>query len=148
MGGEDLDNKDLTSYEWALQYVDSSKKFIFIVARSVGSGKITEGRTFSYVRVLRVDYEDPDSMNMILLVDCSKGVRKIYVLEDNLVKVNCGKEVLREVIEASTNLVPTLRPYISGHVSLSEELPSPAKAPPKKISIQRKPQKKKAREES
>ena len=85
---------------------------------------------------------------MILLVDCSKGVRKIYVLEDNLVKANCGPQVLREAIEASTKLIPTLRPYINGHVSLREELPYLAKAPPKKISIQRKPQKKKAREES
>ena len=55
VGGEDLEDKDFTSYEWALQYVDSSKKLILIVARSAGSGKLTEGRTFSYGRVLRVD---------------------------------------------------------------------------------------------
>ena len=72
---------------------------------------------------------------MILLVDCSKGVRKIYVLEDNLVKANCEPQVLREAIEASTNLMPTLHPYINGHVSLREKLPSLAKAPPKKIHI-------------
>ena len=147
-GGEDLDDKDYTGSEWALQYVSSSKKLVLIVARSAGPGKLAQGRTFSYGRVLRVDYEDPDSMNMILLVDCSKGVRKIFVLEDNLVKANCGPQVLREAIEASKNLIPTLRPYINGHVSFRDEPTSPPKAPPKKIAVQRKPQKKKIREES
>ena len=90
VGGEALEDKDYTGSEWALQYVSSSKKLVLIVARSAGPGKLAQGHTFSYGRVLRVDYEDPDSMNMILLVDCSKGVRKIFVLEDNLVKANLG----------------------------------------------------------
>jgi hypothetical protein len=119
-----------------------------IVACSLGIRKLTQGRTFSYGRLLQVDYEDPDSMNMILLVDCSKGVRKIFVLEDNLVKANCGPQVLREAIEASTNLIPALRPYINGHVSLRDDPASPPKPPPKKSSVQRKPQKKKLTEES
>ena len=51
-GGEDLEDKDFTGNEWALQYVDSSKKLILIVARIVGTGKLAQGCTFSYGRVL------------------------------------------------------------------------------------------------
>ena len=36
-GGEDLEDKDFTGNEWALQYVDSSKKLILIVVRSAGA---------------------------------------------------------------------------------------------------------------
>ena len=43
-------------------------------------------------RVLRLNYEDPNSLNLILLVECSKGVGKMYVSENRMVKDSCGPE--------------------------------------------------------
>ena len=43
-----------------------------------------------YGCVVRLDYKDPNSLNLIRLVDCSKGVRTMYVSEDRLVKESYG----------------------------------------------------------
>ena len=63
--------------------------------------------------------------------------------EDLLVKDSCGPESFRLAIEQSNNLITTLRPYIQGHVSLKECLPSPIKAAPKKVHVHSRPSKKK-----
>ena len=46
-----------------------------------------------YGRVLRLDYEDVDSVNLLAMIDYSKGVRKVFLSEDRLVKRCCGREI-------------------------------------------------------
>ena len=71
-----------------------------------------QDRPFSYGKILRLDYEDPDSTNMIVLGNCSKGVRKIIVSEDYLMKDSWGPESFHNDIETSTNLITAVMPYI------------------------------------
>ena len=46
-------------------------------------------------------------------------------------------------IETSNNLIPTLHPYIQGHISLREASSSSVKVAPKKVAIPSRPTKKK-----
>ena len=110
-----MPDRDITDYEWAMQYVDSNKKVVLVTTRNKGSGQIGKECPFMYGRLLRLDYEDPNSTSLILLVDCSKGIPKMYVSEDHLVKDACGPESFRFAIESSDNLITTLHPYIQGH---------------------------------
>ena len=45
-----------------------------------------------YGCILRLDNEDSNSLNLIMMVDCSKRVRKMFLSEDRLVKESCGPE--------------------------------------------------------
>ena len=66
-----------------------------------------------YGRILRLDYEDSDSVNLELaMIDYSKGVRKVYLSEDHLVKKSCGPETFKIDLDNSLNLIVTLRAYI------------------------------------
>ena len=111
-GGETLPDKDITEHVWAMQYVNSNKKVVLLISQYKGQGQLGKDPPFSYGRILRLDYEDPNSVNLILLVDCSKGVCKIFVSEDLLVKHSCGPESLRSAIQEYNNLITTLGPYI------------------------------------
>ena len=102
-GGETLADRDISEYG-AMQYVDSNKKVVLLTTRNKGGGQLTKDRPFSYGRILRLDYEDPDSENLVLLVECSKGVRKIWVSENVLVKDSCGPESFRLEIAFTNNL--------------------------------------------
>ena len=62
---------------------------MLLIARNKGHCELAKDRPLSYVRLLHLDYEDLDSNNLTLLVDCSKGVRKMYVSDDRLVKDSC-----------------------------------------------------------
>ena len=73
--GENLADRDITEYEWdSMQYVDSNKKVVLLTTRIKGRGQLTKDILFSYVRILQLDYEDPNSENLVLLVEYSKGV--------------------------------------------------------------------------
>ena len=40
LGGEILDDKDMTEYEWAMQYVDSNKKVVLLITKNKGHGHL------------------------------------------------------------------------------------------------------------
>ena len=96
-----------------------------------------------YGRILRLDYEDFDSVNILVMIDCSKGVHKVYLSEDWLVKKSCGPESFKLDLESSQNLIVTLRPYIQGHKNLRDASSSPVKAPKKVSKVQLRPAKRK-----
>ena len=100
---------------------------MLLIAQNKGHEQLEKERPFGYGCILRLDYGDPDSQNLILLVDCSKGVRKMFLSEDRLVKESCGSKSFKVAIDIANNLITTLRPYIQGHVSLKEASPSPVK---------------------
>ena len=143
-GEETLSDRYITDLEWTMQYVDSSKKVVLITARNKGPGQLVKERPpFGYGRILKLDYEEPDSDNLVILIECTKGLRKVWVNENLFVKESCGPESFRLAIEQSNNLITTLRPYIQGHVSLKEHSPSPVKAAPKKVHVHSRPARKK-----
>ena len=115
-----------------MQYVDSNKKVVLLTTRIKRRGQLTKDIPFSYGRILRLDYEDPHSENLVLLVECSKGVRKMWVSEDLLVKDSCGPESFRQEIAFTNILITSLWPYIQGHVSFKDRWPSPKKVATKK----------------
>ena len=85
-GGETLAHRDISEYEWAMQYIYSNKKIVLLTACNKGRGQLTKDRPFNYGRILRLDYEDLDSENLVLLVECSikgssqdVGVQKTYL---------------------------------------------------------------------
>ena len=135
-GGEDLLDRDLTDNEWCMQYVDSKKKVMLYTAKKKGDDHLEKDTPFMYGRILRFDYEDSDSLNILVMIDCSKGVRKVYLSEDRLVKKCCGPESFKLDLESSQNLIVTLRPYIQGHITLRDASPSPVKAPKKVSKVQ------------
>ena len=45
-GSEDQLDRDLTGFEWALQFVDSKKKVVLLVTRLVGRGMLAQDRAF------------------------------------------------------------------------------------------------------
>ena len=48
-GGESLADKDISEYEWAMQYVDSNKKVVLLKACNQGRVQLTKpDRPFSY----------------------------------------------------------------------------------------------------
>ena len=142
-GGEDLPDRDLTDKEWCMQYVDSKKKVVLYTAKKKGEGQLGKETPFMYGRILRFDYEDADSANILVMIECSKGVRKVFLSEDLLVKESCGPEVFKKALDNSQNLIVTLRPYIQGHVTLRDEEPSHLKATKKVSKVQSRPAKKK-----
>ena len=99
--------------------------------------------TFMFGRILRLDYEDSDSVNILVMIDYSEGVRKVYLSKDRLVKKSCGPKSFKLDLESLQNLIVTLRPYIQGHKSLRDGSPSPAKAPKKVSKVQSRPAKRK-----
>ena len=103
-----------------MQYIDSNKSVVLVTARNKGHGQLGKERPFIYGRLLRLDYEDPDSSTLILHVNCSQEVRKMYVSEDRLVKEACGPESFRFAFESTDNLITTLQPYIQGHINMRE----------------------------
>ena len=42
MGGESLADKDISEYEWAMQYVDSNKKVVLLTSHNKGRGKLNK----------------------------------------------------------------------------------------------------------
>ena len=86
VGGEDLLNCDLTDNEWCMQYVDSKKKVVLDTAKKKGDNQLDKDRSFMYGRILRLKYEDSHYLNLIVMVDYSKGVHKMFLSEDRLVK--------------------------------------------------------------
>ena len=54
-----------------------------------------------YGCILRLDYEDPDSLNFIVMVDYSKGVHKMFLFEDRIIKDSCGPEYFKLSLETS-----------------------------------------------
>ena len=112
IGGEDLPDRDLTDNEWCMQYVDSKKKVVLYTAKKKGDGQLGKHTAFMYGHILRLDYEDSDSVNLLVMIDCSKGVRKVYMSEYRLVMKSCGPESFKLDLESSQNLIVTLRPYI------------------------------------
>ena len=142
-GGKDLLDHDLTDNERCRQYVDSKKKVMLYTTKKKGDGHLEKDTPFMYGCILRFDYEDSDSINILVMIDCSKGVRKVYLSEDWLVKKCCGPESFKLDLESSQNLIVTLRPYIQGHITLRDASPSPVKSPKKVSKVQSRPTKKK-----
>ena len=66
-----------------MQYIDSNKRVVLVTARNKGHDQLAKDRPFRYGRLLHLDYEDPNSTTLILLVDCLKGDQNMYVMEDN-----------------------------------------------------------------
>ena len=143
VGGEDLPDRDLIDNEWAMQYVDLKKKVLLLTVKKKGEGQLNKERPFSYGRMLCFDYKDLDSLNLIILVDCSKGVQKMFLFEDQLVKDSSDPESFKVAIKTSKNLITTLGPYIQGHITLRDVSPSPMKAPQKVSKMWSRPAKKK-----
>ena len=59
--GETLPDQDITDYEWAMQYIDSNKRVVLVTTQNKGHGQLGKERPFTYGRLLRLDYENPDS---------------------------------------------------------------------------------------
>ena len=126
-----------------MQYVDAKKKVVLYSAKKKGDDQLQKDTTFMYGRILRFDYEDEDSTNIVVMIDCAKGVHKVVLSEDRLVKESRGPESFQKNLESSQNLIFTLRPYIKGHITLRVPCPSPVKAPRKTAKVQSRPAKKK-----
>ena len=112
-------------------------------AKKKGDDQLQKDTTFMYGRILRFDYEDEDSTNIVVMIDCAKGVHKVVLSEDRLVKESRGPESFQKNLESSQNLIVSLRPYIEGHLTVRVPSPSLVKAQNKIAKVQSRPAKKK-----
>ena len=62
-----------------MQYVDTKKKVVLYTAKKKGDGQLERETTFMYGHILRLDYEDADSDNLLAMIDCSKGIHKVLL---------------------------------------------------------------------
>jgi hypothetical protein len=81
--------KDMTQFEWSLSYQETTSRLILILGKVMGDGDIKSGHVFSYGRVLRVDYKDDNSPNLIMKLETSKSERNISLSEGNLILTSC-----------------------------------------------------------
>jgi hypothetical protein len=79
----------MTPFEWSLRYQEQASRPIFLLGKVAGDGVIKSGHVFSYGKVLRVDYEDDTSPNLMMKVETSKGERNIVLSEERLVLASC-----------------------------------------------------------
>ena len=79
-GGESLADRDITEYEWAMQYVDSNKKVVLLIARNKGSCQLTKDKPFSYGRILCLDNEGY-FLNHIFRTPLEHSIRRIRLSE-------------------------------------------------------------------
>ena len=131
-----------------MQYVDAKKKVVLYSAKKKGNCQLQKDTTFMYGLILRFDYEDEDSTNIVVMIDCTKGVRKVVLFEDRLVKESRGPESFQKNLESSQNLIVTLRPYIQGHITVRVHFPSLVKAQKRIAKVQSRPAKKKTSKKS
>ena len=68
----------------------SKKKLVLYTTKKKGDGHLEKDTLFMYGHILRFDYEDSDSRNILVMINCSKGVHKVYLSKDRLVKKSCG----------------------------------------------------------
>ena len=47
-GRETLANRDICEYEWAMQYVNSNKKFVLLTSHNKWRGQLAKDRPFNY----------------------------------------------------------------------------------------------------
>jgi hypothetical protein len=82
--------KDMTQFEWSLCYQEQVSRLILILGKVTGDGVIkSDLHVFSYGRVLRLDYEDDNSLNLIMKLETSKGKRNITLSMGKLVLTFC-----------------------------------------------------------
>ena len=73
---------------------------------------------FSYGKLLKVNYQDKDSIAYTVLVETSKGTCELLLSENILVVSGCHLE-LWHILSESDNIIITLEPFIGGHVSFA-----------------------------
>ena len=86
-----------------MQYVDAKKKVMLYTTKKNGDGQLEKEPSFMYGRILHFDYEDMDSENLLVMIDCLRGVRKVFLSEDRLVKESRGPESFRKDLETTTS---------------------------------------------
>ncbi len=112
--------KDMTSFEWALQYQEASKRLVLVLGKTAGEGIIKSGRVFPYGKMLQIDYQDEDSDTFIVHVATSKGDRVILLSEPRLVISSCEPYELQQILLKGENMITALHPFISGIVAFEE----------------------------
>ena len=81
-GEETFPDRYINDLQWTMQYIDSSKKVVLITSRNKSQGQVAKERPpFGYDWILRLDYEDPDLDNLVILVEFTKGLCKVWVRE-------------------------------------------------------------------
>ena len=89
-------------------------------AKKKGDSQLEKEPSFMYGRILHFDYEDMDSESILVMIDCARGVRKVFLSEDRLVKESCGPESFRKDLESSQNLwLTTIGLLENSHMSIS-----------------------------
>ena len=99
MGSSSSTLKDMSSFEWAMKYQENNTWVILYLGKTQGTCVVSGGHMLSYVRMLKVDYQDEDSLAYIIQVETSKGRRDILLLENMLVIGRCEPVELRYVLK-------------------------------------------------
>ena len=93
---------------------------LICLGKTTDQGVIAVGRRFTYGKVLRVDYEDEDILNILLHAETSKGERLIKLSEDRLVLDFCEPVELQNIIYKGKNMIISLRPFIAEEAAFED----------------------------
>ena len=70
--------KDMSSFEWAIKYQDNNRRVILYLGKIIGASVILGGDMFSYGKILKVGYQDDDSLPMKFKLKHLKGGMTCY----------------------------------------------------------------------
>ena len=112
--------KSYPDVDWTLIYDEEEGNLLLILAKSEGEGKLQVGKTFNYNYVRKLEYEDNDSLNIVLDVDSSVGARSVKLNERNLVIDSCQPKPLKKDVQMKNNMNVALHLYIKGELMVSQ----------------------------
>ena len=127
--------KNYVDLEWSLLYVEEDGVLLLIFVKSEGKGKLELGKTFTYDKLRNVEYEDNDSLNLIIDVEILGGTRRVLVDEGNLVFECCSPKILQKDIQTKNNPIVALHPYVTGELMIIEVETPPKKSQKSNLNI-------------
>ena len=120
MGGASLALKDISSFEWVLKYKKDHRHLLLCLGNKIGTSVILGGHVFSYGKVLLADYQDEDSNVYKVCVWTSEGECELLLSKGRLVVEGFHPLEVHHVLREQDNIIITLQPFISGHISFAE----------------------------
>ena len=110
----------MSDFEWTFLYEESERRLLLVLGKNPGRGVIEGGRQFPYGKVVQVDYQDEDSMNLLVHTETSKGDRVLVLSETQLIVKKCMPLELARILGETKNIIVALKPFIAGEAVFEE----------------------------
>ena len=110
----------MSDFEWTFLYEKSERRLLLVLGKNPGRGVIEGGRQFPYGKVVHVNYQDEDSMNLLVHTKTSKGDRVLVLSETKLIVKKCMPLELARILGETMSIIMALKPFIAGEAVFEE----------------------------